>query len=48
MKLCDIAFGIAALINLSVLAWNKVAVESLISGVMIGGYIGWRIWHDNK
>ena len=46
MKLYDIVFVAASLTGLVALAWSKVAVEALISGIVIGGYIGWRVWHD--
>ena len=43
MKTYDIAFIICTLAGLSVLAWDKTAVEALISGITIGAYITWRI-----
>lgn len=44
MKICDVAVIAASAIGLSALVWDKVAVEALISGLVIGGYIGWRLW----
>ena len=48
MKLYDIVFIVASSIGLSALAWSEVAVEALISGIVIGGYIGWRVWRDAR
>lgn len=44
MKICDAVVIAASVLGLSALAWDKVAVEALISGLVIGGYIGWRLW----
>ena len=44
MKICDAVVIAASVLGLSALAWGKVAVEALISGLAIGGYIGWRLW----
>ncbi len=46
MKLYDIVFAIAWAVGISALAWDKIAVEALISGLVMGSYIGWRLWHD--
>ena len=44
MKICDVVVIVASALGLSALVWDKVAVEALISGLVIGGYIGWRLW----
>ncbi len=48
MKICDIVVIVAAVLNLTALAWDKVAVEALISGLVFGGYIGWRLLHESR
>ncbi len=46
MKIYDIVFVVASAVGLSALAWSKVTVEALISGLIIGGYVGWRFWRN--
>lgn len=48
MKSYDIGFAICVVAGLYVLPWDKTAIEALISGIVIGGYIGWRLWHGAK
>ncbi len=48
MKTYDIGFAICIVAGLTVLTWDKNAIEALISGIVIGGYIGWRIWHGTR
>ena len=43
MKTYDTAFLIGSIVTLSILSWDKVAVEALISGATIGAYVTWRI-----
>ena len=44
MKTYDYIVIAASAFGLSALTWDKVAAEALISGLVIGGYIGWRVW----
>lgn len=48
MKAYDVGFIVCAVAGLTVLDLDKVAVEALISGITIGLYAGWRIWHGIK
>lgn len=48
MKTYDIGFIICVAAGLSILTWDKTVVEALISGVVIGIYAGWRIWHGTR
>ncbi len=43
MKTYDIAFLIGSIVTLSVLSWDKIAIEALFSGATIGAYVAWRI-----
>lgn len=43
MKMYDVAFLIGTIVTLSVISWDKVAVEALISGATVGAYVMWRI-----
>lgn len=27
---------------------NKSMIEGIVTGIVIGGYIGWRVFHDNR
>ncbi len=44
MKLYDVIFIAATVAGLSALPWGKVPAEALISGLAIGGYLGWRLF----
>lgn len=48
MKTYDVGFVICVATGLAVLKWDKSAVEALISGMVIGVYVGWRIWHGTR
>lgn len=48
MKTYDIGFAICVAAGLYILTWDKTAIEALISGIVIGGYIGWRFWHGTR
>lgn len=43
MKTYDIAFLIGSIVTLSVIPWDKAAVEALISGATVGAYVAWRM-----
>ena len=43
MKTYDIVFAIAAIMGLYFIDLDKHDIECLISGLVIGGYVGWRM-----
>lgn len=43
MKIYDIVFAIAAIMGLYFIDLDKHGIECLISGLVIGGYVGWRM-----
>lgn len=48
MKMYDYIVIAASVFGLSALTWDKVVAEALLSGLAIGGYIGWRLWCDAR
>lgn len=43
MKIYDIVFAAAAIMGLYFIDLDKHSIECLISGLVIGGYVGWRM-----
>lgn len=43
MKLYDIIFAIAAFAGLYAVGFTAKTIEGLISGIVIGGYVMWRM-----
>lgn len=48
MKFYDYIFMGLIIITIKLIPINKSMIEGIITGVVIGGYIGWRLWHDNR
>ena len=43
MKTYDVLFAISAIAGLYFIGLDRYGIECLISGLVIGGYIGWRV-----
>lgn len=48
MKFYDYIFMGLIIIAIKLIPINKSMIEGIITGVVIGCYIGWRLWHDNR
>lgn len=48
MKFYDYIFMGLIIIAINLIPINKSMIEGIITGVVIGGYIGWRLWHDDQ
>lgn len=47
MRILDILMVILILISMYFLDFQKIAVEGLISGIILGFYFGWRLNNGN-
>lgn len=47
MKFYDYIFLGLIIVAIRLLPFEKSMVEGLITGIVIGGYVGWRLWHDD-
>lgn len=43
MRILDVIMVILTLLSMYFLNFNKLAVEGLISGIILGFYFGWRL-----
>lgn len=43
MKTYDVLFAISAIAGLYFIGLDRYGIECLVSGLVIGGYIGWRV-----
>lgn len=48
MKFYDYIFMGLIIIAIKLIPINKSMIEGIVTGIVIGGYIGWRIFHDNR
>lgn len=46
MKYYDFIVLFLWITSLSFVEMNKGFIEGLISGIIIAGYVGWRVYHD--